>query len=269
MKRIYWEKAGPNFKVNIDCCNLEAISNIDDEFFSANSYAHGKDKFSKIIDVRKLKGMKVLDIGAGFGSLASLMEKFGADVTALDFSSRCAVFLRKRKELEGSNMSVLECDATDIPLEDNSFDLIVSIGTIHHIPDYRKVIDNIYRLLKPNGKCIVMLYHKSSISYYYHKIIKHGIFGIGLLRLSADEVVRKYSEDPNEGTGFYSHFFKKGEVLELFGRFKDKDVKIYGHPIELEAIPFGGLKLGKLVPEGLRDKILSKYGWFMYIQATK
>ena len=51
---------------------------------------------------------------------------------------------------EYENVNVV-CDIEDLPFKDNSIDLILNIAVLEHVPNPQKVIDEIYRILKPNG----------------------------------------------------------------------------------------------------------------------
>ena len=50
----------------------------------------------------------------------------------------------------------------DAPFEDNSFDMIVTIGCLHHTGDLQKAINECHRMLRPDGKLMVMLYYAYS-----------------------------------------------------------------------------------------------------------
>ena len=47
-----------------------------------------------------------------------------------------------------------------------SFDWFYSHGVLHHTPDIQRAIDEVWRVLKPNGRTIIMLYHKHSFNYF-------------------------------------------------------------------------------------------------------
>jgi SAM-dependent methyltransferase len=56
-----------------------------------------------------------------------------------------------------SSLADVQADIQNLPFADNSFDYIICIHVLEHIPDDRKAMREIYRVLKPNGKAIVMV----------------------------------------------------------------------------------------------------------------
>jgi len=50
-----------------------------------------------------------------------------------------------------SNIRFLEADATDLPFQDNDFDIVLSFGVMHHIPNWLEALKEIKRVLKPEG----------------------------------------------------------------------------------------------------------------------
>jgi len=105
------------------------------------------------------EGEVVLDIGSGGGLdvfLASKKVGPGGKVIGLDMTEQ---MLRKaRQNAEKGNYSNVEFksgDAEDIPLEDNSVDLVMSNCVINLSPDKEKVYKEIYRILKPGGRFVI------------------------------------------------------------------------------------------------------------------
>lgn len=100
-----------------------------------------------------VKGKKVLDIasGSGYGSLvlAGSAEKVvGVEVDALSVEYAKKHYIR-------SNLTFMVGDGVDIPLEDDTMDAVVTFETIEHIRDYRKFLQEVKRVLKPNGILII------------------------------------------------------------------------------------------------------------------
>ncbi|PTT62092.1 SAM-dependent methyltransferase [Arthrobacter sp. HMWF013] len=102
-------------------------------------------------------GMRVLDVGCGWGSFAlHAAEHYGVSVVGVTLSSEQAVRARKRAADAGltENIDIRVQDYRDIP--DGPFDAISSIGMSEHVgreqmPGYVQVL---YRLLRPGGRLL-------------------------------------------------------------------------------------------------------------------
>jgi SAM-dependent methyltransferase len=68
--------------------------------------------------------------------------------------------------LLGLSGTFLQANAEQLGFPDQCFDLVYSHGVLHHTPNTRTAIDEVYRVLKPGGRAIVMLYHRHSFNYY-------------------------------------------------------------------------------------------------------
>lgn len=56
---------------------------------------------------------------------------------------------------EAKGIPVARADARDLPMEDCFFDIVVCLDLLEHIEEDWKVVDEIYRTLKPGGRCLV------------------------------------------------------------------------------------------------------------------
>lgn len=107
-------------------------------------------------------GLKVLDIGCGNGYVLFQYARHGADVTGVDLTRTAVELSRKRFALGRMRGEFLEVDGNNLPFPDNHFDIVCSMGVLHHISDPRPMADEIFRVLKPGGRLIAMLYHRYS-----------------------------------------------------------------------------------------------------------
>lgn len=100
----------------------------------------------------KIKGKIVLDLGCGTGKF---MQKFYNETTkyyGLDLSNK-QLNIAKMK-INSNDVEFICCNAEDIPLPDNSIDVIIStwvLGTILEIDRRNKVLDEMKRVLKKDG----------------------------------------------------------------------------------------------------------------------
>jgi ubiquinone/menaquinone biosynthesis C-methylase UbiE len=107
------------------------------------------EKLLELIDNKEKK--EYLEVGCGNGSVCKhLAETYPWNVTGVDIDPEQIQLANERSEnLE--NVRFLEVDATELPFEDNGFDIVLSFGTTHHIPDWSAALGEIKRVLKPEG----------------------------------------------------------------------------------------------------------------------
>ncbi len=103
------------------------------------------------------KGLKVLDLGCGDGTTAIPAAVLGADVTGVDIASNLVEAGRKRASEAGlSNCRFQLGDACDLnELEDNSFDLVVSIFGAMFAPKPFDVAKEMVRVTRPKGRIVM------------------------------------------------------------------------------------------------------------------
>ena len=109
------------------------------------------DELSRLCDFKQ--GL-VTDIGTGLGDLAIEIGKRypRLDIIGLDISQDVLDKAVSKAESENlQNVSFKFGDVHNLPFEDNSIDLVVSHGSIHHWKDIQKAFSEIYRILKPNA----------------------------------------------------------------------------------------------------------------------
>jgi SAM-dependent methyltransferase len=115
-----------------------------------------------------LSGKKVLEIGLGYGTLGQLLAERGADYSGADIAAAPVAMMRKRLEWLGRPVdTVRQASALELPLEDESFDYVYSIGCLHHTGDLPRSIDEVHRVLRPGGRAVVMLYNRHSLRLGY------------------------------------------------------------------------------------------------------
>jgi ubiquinone/menaquinone biosynthesis C-methylase UbiE len=103
------------------------------------------------------KGLKVLDIGCGDGNTALPEARLGANVLGVDISTPLVEAANKRIREEGlTNITVQEGDVTNLEgIEDQSFDLVVSMFGAMFAPKPFDVAKQMVRVTKPGGRIVM------------------------------------------------------------------------------------------------------------------
>jgi ubiquinone/menaquinone biosynthesis C-methylase UbiE len=113
-----------------------------------------------VVEMGVPPGGKVLDVGTGPGFVALEIARLlrgSAQVVGLDLSRAMLTVAAEnaRREGLGDALAWREGDAKAIPFDDGEFDFVVSSGSLHHWDDPLVVLDEIARVLKDDGQCIV------------------------------------------------------------------------------------------------------------------
>ena len=95
----------------------------------------------------------VLDIACGDGYGAAMLARHAAQVTGVDIDTPTVE--RARGKYVADNLRFLQGSATDIPLDDDSVDLVVSFETIEHLMEQDRMLYEIRRVLRPEGFLLI------------------------------------------------------------------------------------------------------------------
>lgn len=201
---------------------------------------------------------KVLEIGSGSGIDAIEFTKNGAMMYVTDMTESAVGYITTLFSERGFKPEEIRVvNGENLPYEDDFFDLVYSFGVIHHSPDDKKMVHEIHRVLKKNGKCYAMVYHKNSLLYYYSIIYLRGIVTHGFAEgLTEQQLLCKYSEG-KQGCPFTKAYTVE-EAKTLFKEFKKADVSIE-YPV-IDTLDIRKIKIPALPKE---------LGWHLIIKAEK
>jgi ubiquinone/menaquinone biosynthesis C-methylase UbiE len=91
-----------------------------------------------------------LDIGSGSGDLVKLLKK------QLNTKSSCCDYTDELIQLPGQKVDVVDLNKKKmLPYQDNAFDIVTATEVIEHLDDFREILREIYRVLKPEGICVL------------------------------------------------------------------------------------------------------------------
>lgn len=98
-------------------------------------------------------GKTVLDIACGDGYGSAMLARHAAQVTGVDIDTPTVE--RARGKYVADNLRFLQGSATDIPLDDDSVDLVISFETIEHLMEQDRMLYEIRRVLRPEGFLLI------------------------------------------------------------------------------------------------------------------
>jgi ubiquinone/menaquinone biosynthesis C-methylase UbiE len=97
-------------------------------------------------------GDDIIEVGPGPGRTTEIFRELAANVTAVELDEDLAAKLATR--FAGTNVEVLNADATAIPCDSNRFSAALSLTMLHHVPEAAlqdKIFAELARVLRPGG----------------------------------------------------------------------------------------------------------------------
>jgi ubiquinone/menaquinone biosynthesis C-methylase UbiE len=237
------------------------------------------------------QGKRVLEIGCGLGTDGAQFAKAGADYTGIDLTDAAVDLARRRFEIFQLPGTFRRADAEQLDFADNSFDIVYSHGVLHHTPDTAGAIREIHRVLRTGGRAVVMLYHKDSYNYRINiSMLRRA--GVHLLKWNAgikfthlitgetEESLREHARrlkgeraylnsseflsQNTDGAGNpLARVYSRGEARELFKDFSKVELRTYF--LNKRWLPV----IGSVLPRSLESALASRWGWHLWIYATK
>lgn len=125
-----------------------------EEIFGVKGLSFSNSFRSFIESFPKNEKLTVLDLGCGYGQKSLFLASGGWAVTALDIDTQKLDILKTRAEQYDLGIDVVEGDMKALPLQDNLFDIVICLSTIHHqkLIDIENTLSEIFRILKPGGQ---------------------------------------------------------------------------------------------------------------------
>ncbi|MBQ9855688.1 MAG: class I SAM-dependent methyltransferase [Clostridia bacterium] len=111
------------------------------------------DQFLKAFQIDREKKIRILEIGCGPGALAGALHRWypNAEITGMDLDTAFIRFARENEE----GVTFMEGDATNLPFENETFDVTISNTVSEHIPP-EAFFGEQKRVLKKGGVCLVL-----------------------------------------------------------------------------------------------------------------
>lgn len=138
------------------------------------NYKESKEHLELFFNDAEIIGKDILDSGCGTGIFSSIFAEKGAKkVVGIDISEGSLSTAKNLKEkFHLDNLILKKENMLILPFDDNCFDIVWAWGTVHHTTNPLKAIDELSRVLKPEGTILLAIYKKTLIT-PIHEIIRN------------------------------------------------------------------------------------------------
>lgn len=235
------------------------------------------------------RGKRVLEVGAGVGTDARNIIGRGGVYTGINVDRGSTEATSRALRVFSLPGTALECDATSLDFPDGTFDVVYSFGVLQHIPEAGKAVAEIYRVLKPGGELLVMLYNRHSINYVVEIMFLRKI-GLRVLSVPGAIALLQWMGFPREKLERHKELYRQKkrmtdaewlsrntngpdyphcrvydakEAAELLAAFQIERNEAYFFDHRHWGV------LGRLVPGSVRMALGRRWGWHRIVRAKK
>lgn len=200
------------------------------------------------------KGQELLEVGSGLGIELAKLASLGFRATGADLAPKCVELCNKNLASQGLPGAAFVENAERMTFSDERFDAVYSCGVLQHTPSIEAAIGEVWRVLKPGGKILIILYSRHSWFYLLH-------------RLSGANIEFASGEAP------IVNAYTRHELRKLFGRFHDIEIGCeYYYPTPTKRRGVRSSLYNRLfVPVfGLLPRwVVKNFGWHLVLTAKK
>ena len=233
---LFLEDGNSLTKIQSDFYNDVKFPNYDD----VEDFGSLLDKSRRSIFVKKLDdeipmGSNILEAGCGTGQMSIILSRYARQIYGIDLSKGSLI---EAKKFINSNdiksVHLFRMNIFKLFFEENTFDVIISNGVLHHTYNPKLAFSKLVRVLKPGGIIVIGLYHRYGriIQKIRQILIKN--FGDSFKFL--DKRFREKISDKKKYAWFLDQYKNPSETthtyLEVLNWFKVENIEF------LSSIPF-------------------------------
>jgi SAM-dependent methyltransferase len=168
--RVYWNEHIHDLAVAVHAPGTP-------EFFDELT-AYRFDKLHylpRIVDFSGYPRKQLLEVGCGVGLDLARFAQGGALVTGIDLSETAIELARQNFAQQGLAADLQVMNGETMAFADSSFDVVYAHGVLQYTADPARMLREIYRVLRPSGQAILMVYNRYSWLNGLSKLMKVGL----------------------------------------------------------------------------------------------
>jgi SAM-dependent methyltransferase len=177
------------------------------------------------IPFEELRGRRVLEVGLGYGTVAQRIAESGANYTGLDIAPGPVEMVNHRMRIHGLSGRAQRGSILNAPFSEASFDCVVAIGCYHHTGNMQRAFDESYRLLRPSGLLIAMVYNAYSYRRWLNAFAQTArylwwdLFRLGQVPLVDTAERAAYDADTAGNAAPYTEFVSRRQLRRICRQF--------------------------------------------------
>jgi len=174
----------------------------------------------------ELRGRRVLEVGLGYGTVAQRLAEAGANYHGLDIAAGPVGMVNHRLRLIGHNGRAQQGSILAAPFADESFDCVVAIGCYHHTGNMQRALDETYRILRPGGRLVGMVYNAYSYRRWFTardqtlRYLCWNWFRLGAAPLTTARERAAYDTDSTGREAPHTDFVSRRHLHRMCRRFR-------------------------------------------------
>jgi ubiquinone/menaquinone biosynthesis C-methylase UbiE len=217
----------------------------------------------EVLNFKNMAGKQVLEIGHGMGCDLVHAAKAGAIAHGVDLTPNHHEIAKKHLAANGLQADLHLCDASELPFDSNTMDIVYSLGVLHHTDDTIRCISEAYRVLKPGGSFIMSLYHSWSLNHLY-LVLYRGIWHGDLRKLGYQGLLSTI-EGGADGVTIKPlvKLYTRRVVRTILADFAETKFRVCG--LAYQRIPV----VGPFLPPAAGRWLERRWGWYIVSHARK
>jgi ubiquinone/menaquinone biosynthesis C-methylase UbiE len=192
----------------------------------------------------------LLEVGCGMGTDTLIFAEKGFQITGIDLAQGHLQLAERLFRLYNAPGKFIEGNAEGLPFPDKHFGCVFSFGVLHHTPNTPKAIQEVFRVLKPGGRAVLMLYNRMSLNNLAHWITGKGF-----------ENARRKNGAQHDAP--VTQRFTKSQIRRMCSMFRGCEIRteyLYGA---------GWGKVYDLTPKPIYHMLSRIIGWHLSVYLTK
>jgi ubiquinone/menaquinone biosynthesis C-methylase UbiE len=222
---------------------------------------------ARYLEELPVKGRRVLEIGLGFGTVGQSLAARGALYHGADIAPGPVAVMQDRLRWLGKaeESTAVQASALELPWDDETFDVVVSIGCLHHTGDLQRAVSEVNRVLVPGGVVLVMLYNAHSCRQLI-RVPRRRWQEFRTGRSAAESVRAMYDANTAGEAAPHTEYLSRRQVRRLFKGFSAVSIEAQNFdPLRLQL----GRRAWWIPRERMLGNIARVLGLDLYIRARK